>query len=160
NGLSDVDMKIFNNAGTNGFLILKKLAEPSFDPWSTVLISDSIPAPAGGTNEDSGMVEFKSYSPKKIIFTTKAATPTVLLLNDKYDLHWRVWIDGKETTVLRANFIMRGVYLPAGDHTVEFYFGLPSRPLYITVTAFGIGILLSALLIFLTRKPKLTEKTK
>jgi len=49
---------------------------------------------------------------------------------------------------------MRGVYLPAGPHTVDFHFSLPSKPLYVTLTAIVIGILLSGLLVFLTRKPQ------
>src|SRR5581483_6465944 len=132
---------------------------PAFDPWQTVLVADALPTPPG-TNENSGTVEFKSYSPKKIIFNTKAATPTVLLLNDKYDPHWRAFIDGKDTPIFRANFIMRGIYLPTGEHTVEFYFYLPSKPLYVTAAAIGVAILLSVILFFLTRKPKLIENKK
>jgi len=158
NGLTARDLDVFNNVGTNDFFTLKKLASPSFDPRQTVLLSDPLPVPSAGTNQNYGTVEFKSYSPKKIVLSTQAATPTVLLLNDKYDPHWRVWVDGKSAPLFRANFIMRGVYLPAGPHTVEFYFTLPSRPLYISLTAIGVGILLSGLLIFLTRKPKTSDK--
>ena len=49
---------------------------------------------------------------------------------------------------------MRGVALPAGAHTVEFQFSLPNQPLYITVAAIGLGILLSGWLVFRTRKPQ------
>jgi hypothetical protein len=47
---------------------------------------------------------------------------------------------------------MRGVYLPAGAHTVEFHYRLPSRPLYVTLAAIGLAILLCALLALTTRK--------
>lgn len=159
NGLSSQDLDILNSVGTNDFLVLKRLSSPLFDPWQMVLMSDPLPAPPVGTNQNSGTVEFQSYSPKDIKLHTQASTPTVLLLNDKYDPHWRVWIDGKPASLLRANFIMRGVYLPAGEHHVEFYFGLRSKPLYITASAIGIGILLCIGLVFATRR-KTTKPAK
>jgi uncharacterized membrane protein YfhO len=110
--------------------------------------------PAAATNENSGSVEFKSYAPKHIVLTAQAAAPSVLLLNDRYDANWRVTVDGEPAPLLRCNYLMRGVYLPAGTHTVDFYFSLPSKPLYVTLTAIFSGILLSGLLVFLTRKPQ------
>jgi hypothetical protein len=148
---------LLQQAGTNDFLTLNELASPAFDPWQTVLIAES-PAvpnpPAMATNESSGAVEYTSYAPTDIKFHTQAATPTVLLLNDQYDPHWRVTVDGKPAPLLRANFIMRGVYLTQGEHNVEFYFGLPVRPLYVTLSAMIVGVLLCGLHIVLTRKPQ------
>jgi len=91
----------------------------------------------------------------------------VLLLNDRFDPAWRVTVDGKAASLLRCNYIMRGVQLAPGEHTVEFTFeialGLPfahvevepdtqlvefvfkiptGLPSYFTVSAFGVGIIL------------------
>ena len=154
---------LLQQAGTNDFLTLKELASPSFDPWQTVLLAESPEAPnspATATNENSGTVEFTSYASKDIKFHTQAATPTVLLLNDQYDPNWRVTVDDKPAPLLRANFIMRGVYLTAGEHNVEFQFSLPVKPLYVTVSAMAVGILLSGILVFLTRKPQTPAKNK
>ena len=134
---------------------LKTLNATNFDPQQTVLLAGAPAAPnppATATNENSGTVEFTSYTPKDIKFHTQAATPTVLLLNDQYDPHWRVTVDGKPAPLLRANFIMRGVYLPAGEHSVEFQFSLPVKPLYVTLSAMIVGVLLCGLLVVLTRK--------
>jgi uncharacterized membrane protein YfhO len=78
--------------------------------------------------------------------------PSVLLLNDRYDANWRVRVDGQPAELLRCNFIMRGVYLTAGSHTVEFQFRLPSGPLEVTLTAIAVGFVLIGLLIFLGRR--------
>jgi hypothetical protein len=152
NGLSGHDLELFSSVGTNDFLILKKLASPAFDPWQTVLMSEPSSLPPAATNQEAGRVEFKSYAPKKVVLTTEAATPMLLLLNDKYDSDWRVTVDGNPTTLHRANFIMRGVYLPAGAHIVKFQFNLPSRPLYITLAAIVIAAVLLGVLYFITRK--------
>jgi len=134
---------------TNDVANLKTLADLNFDPAKTVLIST--PAknlPMVATNENSGTVEFKSYAPKKIVFAANATAPSVLLLNDKYDADWRVTVDGKPAELLRCNFLMRGVPVPPGAHEVEFDFSLPNRPLCITVSAIGVGLLLCAFLFF------------
>jgi uncharacterized membrane protein YfhO len=81
----------------------------------------------------------------------------VLLLNDKYDSQWNVTVDGKPAELLRCNYLMRGVYLPtAGQHTVDFSFTLPHRPLYVTLAAIGVGILLSGFLFYSARRSSTT----
>lgn len=140
---------------TNDQANLKTLADLNFDPAKTVLISTPQPnLPPVATNENSGTVEFRSYSPKHIVFTANAANPSVLLLNDKYDRNWQVTVDGKLAELLRCNYIMRGVYLPAGEHTIEFQFILPNKALKITLSAVMAGIILVALLFFLERRKR------
>jgi hypothetical protein len=159
--LGDGGWALLQQVGTNDFLTLNELVSPAFDPWQTVLLAQSptVPnPPAITTNDNSGTVEFASYAPTDIKLHTQAATPTVLLLNDQYDPHWRVTVDGKPSPLLRANFIMRGVYLPQGEHTVEFKFSLPVKPLYVTLSAMIIGVLLCGFLVVLTRKPQTHAK--
>jgi len=148
--------KLYGNwqVNTNDEANLKLLSDLNFDPAKTVLISTPQKnLPALATNENSGTVEFKSYAPKQIILTANALTPSVLLLNDKYDPNWHVTVDGQPADLLRCNFLMRGVYLSAGQHTVEFNFSPPNKPLYVTIIAIAVGIILCGLLFFLTRKP-------
>jgi hypothetical protein len=77
----------------------------------------------------------------------------VLLLNDKFDPDWQVTVDGQPANLLRCNFMMRGVYLPAaGTHTVDFMFTLPHRQLYVTLSAMAVGLGLCGFLAFASRK--------
>ena len=145
--------KLYSNwqVSTNDEATLNTLASANFDPQQTVLVSTPLPA-APSTGQNSGTIEFKSYKPADIVFDAKSDTASVLLLNDKFDPHWRVLVDGKPAELLRCNFIMRGVLLPPGAHTVEFQFRLPNKPLYITLAAIVMGIFLIGLLIFLQRR--------
>jgi hypothetical protein len=152
--------KLYSNwqASTNDTANLKMLAEANFDPAKTVLISTPQKYLTDiATNENSGTVEFKSYAPKDIVFNANATSPSVLLLNDRYDPNWRVTVDGKPTDLLRCNFIMRGVYLTPGAHIVEFQFSLPNKPLYVTLSAIGVGILLCGILFVASRRPNTTS---
>jgi hypothetical protein len=147
--------KLYSNwqVNTNDQSVLKTLADLNFDPAKTVLVdTQSKNFPAIATNENTGTVEFQSYTPKHIVLSAKATTPAVLLLNDKYAPNWRVTVDGKPAELLRCNFIMRGVYLPPGEHAVEFWFVLPNKPLYVTLSAVGVGFVLCVILWVSTRR--------
>jgi uncharacterized membrane protein YfhO len=83
-----------------------------------------------------------SYEPKHIVLKTRAPEATVLLLNDKYDADWHVLVDGKPSDLLRCNFIMRGVYLPQGEHAVDFQYRPQYKALFVSLAAIGLGLLL------------------
>lgn len=146
---------------TNNNKTLKMLANPNFHPDQTVLVSTPLPnEPAVSTTENSGSVDFQSYAPKDIVFHAQAEKPSVLLLNDRYDAGWRVLVDGKPAELLRCNFIMRGVFLTPGAHTVEFKFSLPHGPLYVTVIVMALGVLLCGVLYFLTHPAAANKNLK
>ena len=160
--------RLYSNwqVSTNDDATLKTLVSTNFDPWQTVLISTPLPGvpAANAANQNSSTVDFKRYvpddpvfkgkkngfwkqsgycyAPKDIMFDAKTTPPSVLLLNDRFDSHWRVLVDGKPAELLRCNFIMRGVYLTPGQHTVEFKFSLPNGPFYVTLTAIVAGLCL------------------
>ncbi len=128
---------------TNDQATLEQLTSPSFDPEKTVLVSSPLSShssPLSETNALAGMVEFIGYAPKRIVLQAKAISPAVLLLNDKYDANWKVMLDGKPETLLRCNYIMRGVQVPAGEHRIEFRFEPPITGLYVTLAAIALGL--------------------
>jgi len=140
-------MKLYSNwlSVTNDEAVLKRLAEPGFDPAAQVLVSEAVPSPKAetATNANPGTVVFKSYQPKRIVFSAQAELPVVLLLNDKHHPAWKVFVDGSPQPLLRCNYLMRGVRLEAGAHEVEFRFEPPLGTLYVSfgVLVLGLGLL-------------------
>jgi hypothetical protein len=117
---------------------LNRVADLRFDPAATVIVSDSVPAtPSPDTGP--GTVEFVRYEPKHIELRASAQSNAVLLLNDKFDPYWEVLVDGEPAELLRANFLMRGVFLTPGEHTVEFHFRPPNAGLYVSLLAIAAG---------------------
>ncbi len=138
---------------TNDQAALARLVDPAFDPSTTVLLATPPPAsPPTATNSPPGTVSFVSYAPKDIVLKAEANASSVLLLNDRFESNWKVYVDGKPEPLLRANFIMRGVYLPAGTHEVAFRFEPSYYGLYVSAAAVLLGVLLSAWLFVASRR--------
>jgi hypothetical protein len=63
-----------------------------------------------------------SYADDSIIIRTTADFDGVLVLTDSSYPGWVANVDGHPTPVLRANYLFRGVAVPAGEHVVTFSF--------------------------------------
>jgi hypothetical protein len=64
-------------------------------------------------------VQVRTYEPQRIEVETVASTPSVLVLSEKWDPDWKAWMDGKPVPILKANFMMRGIEVPAGTHSIR-----------------------------------------
>jgi hypothetical protein len=123
---------------------LQQLNSRRFDPEKTVLVATDTPVSQSPANPgtDPGSVRIIRYQSKDIILEADAKTAAVLLLNDHIGDFWNVWVDQKPGTVLRCNYIMQGVFVPAGQHRIEFRFQPPQKMLCVSLSAFAFGILL------------------
>jgi len=78
----------------------------------------------------------------------------VLLLNDRFHPDWKVLVNGKPETLLRCNYIMRGVYLTPGKHVVEFRFAPATTAFYVSLGSLIAGVALCGFLAVSSRRPE------
>lgn len=81
------------------------------------------PAPAAGGAEGA-TASITGWEFNSITVETNASEPCVLVLSEIYYPDWRAAIDGEPAPMLRANYILRGVAVPAGRHTVSFNYDM------------------------------------
>jgi hypothetical protein len=68
-------------------------------------------------------IELTMYKPDRLEYKYHSAKPGVVLFSEVYYPHgWKSLIDGKPVDHFRANWILRGMEVPAGEHTISFYF--------------------------------------
>ncbi len=72
--------------------------------------------------EGTAQVEVLADEPERIAARVSLDAPGYLVLSDTYYPGWRATVDGNSAPILRANGFVRAVFLPPGDHTVEFAF--------------------------------------
>jgi len=60
------------------------------------------------------------YEPGEIIIEAETNAPRFLVLSDTYYPGWKVYADGKQGRIYRADYILRAVFLETGRHIVKF----------------------------------------
>jgi hypothetical protein len=117
------DQNIFNALFTQGI-----------DRQNT-LILESEPDIKPATGAASAVIQ--SYKPNEVVVQTISDTSKLLFLSDVYDKGWKVTIDAKPATILRADYDFRAVALPKGRHTVRMYFWPDSFTVGLFLSLFG-----------------------
>lgn len=68
-------------------------------------------------------IELTDYKANHLTYKYSAVAPSAAVFSEiYYDRGWTAYIDGKEAPYFRADYVLRGMMLPAGEHTVEFKF--------------------------------------
>jgi len=63
-----------------------------------------------------------------------------------YPYGWEAFVDGKPTDIIRANYVLRAIKVPAGKHDIEFHFRPQSFKTGNTIALISNVVLLGLLL--------------
>lgn len=76
-----------------------------------------------GVDSVQGSINLVNYAPNQLLFESETPQNQVAVFSDiYYDKGWNAYIDGKQVDLFRANYVLRGLMIPAGEHTIEFKF--------------------------------------
>lgn len=59
-------------------------------------------------------------NPGNIFYESNNANAQLAVFSEVYYKTWHAYIDGNEAPLVRVNYILRGLEVPAGKHTIEF----------------------------------------
>lgn len=122
--------------------ILSQIDSKDFNPKMEVLLEEEPKLNPSATHFAKGgrgeLVEFISESNNRLCFFVKATENNILVLNDTYFPGWKVFVNGKEGKILRANYNFRAVPLSAGTQKVEFLYEPLSFKVGAIITFLGI----------------------
>jgi hypothetical protein len=75
------------------------------------------------SGDTTGIITLKSYSPNDLVYDSKSKTDQLAVFSEiYYDKGWNAFIDGKPAPYFRANYVLRAMVVPAGNHTIEYKF--------------------------------------
>ena len=90
------------------------------------------------------------------------ATPALAVFSEIYYApDWKAYIDGKPAEYIRANYILRAMLIPAGDHVIEFRNEAPTMHRLDTITlvcSIATILIIGATLFFYYRRRKSSAK--
>jgi len=121
--------------------ILQMLQSAIFNPRQTALVETPAPITLGQPFAGTlGNVRVESYQGERVVLKATTTANSLLVLGDKFYKGWKATIDGRPTAIYPVNYILRGVYLTPGSHTIEFVFDpLPFKVgKWLTLTSFAI----------------------
>lgn len=107
--------------------------------------------------DSSASIKLVEYKPNHLIYNSENPSEGVAVFSEiYYPKGWEAYIDGEKEPILRVNYILRGLRIPAGKHKIEFKFEPKSYSIGNTVAMFSsIFLLVCALgLIFYRNKKR------
>jgi hypothetical protein len=113
---------------------LDEVLNPGFDPSSEAIV-EGVSAPSLGTG-GNGSAVYSELSPQHVRVVVTSSDPGILVVRNAFDDNWRASVDGRSARVLRVDYLLQGVAVPAGSHVVDLTYH---------DTAIGVGLAVSAL---------------
>jgi hypothetical protein len=120
---ADEEMKSMNAPGIGDTTVMPN----SWKANQTAIIRNTFASKLNNTKnfiKDSlANVRLDKYGLNEISFVSNNSHEGLAVFSDiYYDKGWKAYVDGKETPIVKANYVLRAVLLPAGNHKIEFKF--------------------------------------
>ncbi|MDP4283479.1 MAG: hypothetical protein Q8891_03580 [Bacteroidota bacterium] len=109
--------------------------------------------------DSSAFIKLDENLNDKIDYTFHSTTPQFAVFSEVYyPRGWNAFIDGKKADYIKTDYVLRGMYVPAGDHKIEFRFEPSSytngRMISIIANLIVMLILIITIVFFIKRKDK------
>ncbi len=102
-------------------------------------------------------IRLTSYSPNELKYVSDNMSKGLAVFSEIYYPGWTATIDGKETEIIRANYILRAIEIPAGKHEIVMTFKPTSIKVTDTISVIAliiIGLLLLGALVMALKNRK------
>jgi hypothetical protein len=105
-------------------------------------------------------IEILDYKAEEIFISLSNKTNGILVLSEAYYPGWKAYVDNKEVEIIRANHVLRAIYVPKGVHEVLFKYEPLSVKvgMYVSLVSIIFLILISYYSISNSNKNKLFQE--
>ena len=89
---------------------------------TTAVIDTTKFSPGEISADTAATVRLAEMTPKHLTYQSHSTANGLAVFSEIYYPGWEATIDGKAADILRADYILRALEIPAGDHKIEFTF--------------------------------------
>ena len=112
-----------------------------------------------GYKDSLSTVRLTSYEPNRLIYKTSSPKDGVVVFSEIYYPGWQATIDGQPVDIARADYILRAMNVPGGEHTIEMWFDPQSIHVTESIAYAALALLLIGIMVLLwMERRKVTEK--
>jgi hypothetical protein len=135
---------------------LEAMKSPDFDPSATTYFSELLPPPVASQLSGSKSQiswEVLQDQANTQIFKLHLSQNSMVTFSEVMYPGWKAWVDGSPALLYTGNYMFRSVFVPGGDHQVEFRYE-PSwlHPLLLLATLWFLSALAYFLFLLKNRK--------
>jgi len=102
------------------------VALSKFEPAKTAIVDvrfKGLVEKYNSQKDTTAFLKLTNYAPNKLDYAYKAGSDQLAVFSEiYYEKGWNAYVDGKLTPHFRADYVLRSMVLPAGEHKVEFRF--------------------------------------
>ena len=106
---ADEEMKALDSLDSKNVAVVNS---KDFELKKTAFVKDS-----------SATITLENYKPNYLKYNSENANEGLAVFSEMYyGKGWNAYIDGKKSDHIRVDYVLRGLQIPAGKHTIEFKF--------------------------------------
>ena len=128
---------------------LRMIADAKFNPKVYAIIEGNESEVSTLGKGDYKGLNIANYTQNKVLIEEEFADEGFVVLNDVNYPGWKAYVDGKEVKLYNTDYILKGIYVDEGKHSIEFVY----RPLsykaglYTSLIGFILAIIITAKLL-------------
>lgn len=122
---------------TDGVHALAAVLERGFNPAIQAVVEGAPGISHAPAAAPPGSATYAEVRPEDVRVTVDATAPSLVVVRNAWDRGWSATVDGHTVPVLRADYLLQGVPVPAGHHEIRLTYDDPT---------IGVGLALSGVL--------------
>lgn len=96
----------------------------SFHPADTAIVDESFKSDVGNyaAGDSTDNIRQVKFDNDEIDYQSNSNSNRIAIFSEIYYKDWKAYIDGKPAHIFKANYVLRGLNIPAGKHEIKFKF--------------------------------------
>jgi hypothetical protein len=111
---------------TDGVHALAAVLVRGFNPAIEAVVEGAPTIPHAPAAAPPGSATYWEVHPEDVRVTVDATAPSMVVIRNAWDRGWSATVDGRTVPVLRADYFLQGVPVPAGHHEIRLTYDDPT----------------------------------
>jgi hypothetical protein len=93
-----------------------------FNPRDTAVVDKAYQSKIGifTAPDSAAYIKQTAFDNDEVSYESNTAAPQLAVFSEVFYKDWNAYIDGKKTDIIKANYVLRALMLPAGKHSIVF----------------------------------------